>query len=147
MMLAINMLGVSEADVMAEIEGGTLPAKKIGSSYRVTRAALDAFLLTEGTPAEVVDFFKMMRDAPLEGKVSVELKTPTPEQAAQFNQAMEMPDGKYYKLPITPSHQLVISSGTKEGESSSTSSSSFPVAQKDGKFVIPLPVPTGQAAK
>lgn len=89
----------------------------------------------------------MMRDAPLEGKVSVELKTPTPEQAAQFNQAMEMPDGKYYKLPITPSHQLVISSGTKEGESSSTSSSSFPVAQKDGKFVIPLPVPTGQAAQ
>lgn len=39
-----RMLGVSEADVMAEIEGGTLPAKKIGSSYRVTRAALDAFL-------------------------------------------------------------------------------------------------------
>ena len=110
-------------------------------------AALDTFLLTEGTPAEVVDFVKMMRDAPLEGKVSVELKTPTPEQAAQFNQAMEMPDGKYYKLPITPSHQLVISSGTKEGESSSTSSSSFPVAQKDGKFVIPLPVPTGQAAQ
>lgn len=39
-----RMLGVSEADVMAEIEGGTLPAKKIGSSYRVTRAALDTFL-------------------------------------------------------------------------------------------------------
>jgi excisionase family DNA binding protein len=39
-----RMLGVSEADVMAEIEGGTLPAKKIGSSYRVTRTSLDAFL-------------------------------------------------------------------------------------------------------
>ena len=39
-----RMLGVSEADVMAEIESGTLAAKKIGSSYRVTRAALDAFL-------------------------------------------------------------------------------------------------------
>jgi excisionase family DNA binding protein len=38
------MLGVSEADVMAEIQAGTLPAKKIGSSYRVTRSALDAFL-------------------------------------------------------------------------------------------------------
>jgi excisionase family DNA binding protein len=39
-----RMLGVSEADVMTEIESGTLAAKKIGSSYRVTRAALDAFL-------------------------------------------------------------------------------------------------------
>ena len=39
-----RMLGVSEADVMTEIQSGALAAKKIGSSYRVTRAALDAFL-------------------------------------------------------------------------------------------------------
>jgi excisionase family DNA binding protein len=39
-----RMLGVSEADVMAEIETGNLPAKKIGSSHRITRAALDDFL-------------------------------------------------------------------------------------------------------
>ncbi len=36
--------GVSEADVMAVIEAGELKAKKIGTSYRVTRAALDAYL-------------------------------------------------------------------------------------------------------
>jgi hypothetical protein len=111
------------------------------------KAALDAFLLTEGSPAEVVEFFKMMRDSSLEGSVTVELKTPSPEEAAQFNQAMEMPDGKYYKLPVTPSHQLVVTSESKEGESTSKSSSSFPVAQKDGRFVIPLPIPTGQASK
>jgi excisionase family DNA binding protein len=39
-----RILGVSEADVMEEITSGNLAAKKIGSSYRVTRAALDAFL-------------------------------------------------------------------------------------------------------
>ncbi|TAE77020.1 MAG: helix-turn-helix domain-containing protein [Verrucomicrobia bacterium] len=39
-----RMLGVSESDVMVEIESGKLAAKKIGASYRVTRAALDAFL-------------------------------------------------------------------------------------------------------
>lgn len=38
------MLGVSTADVMAEIESGKLPAKKIGSTWRVTRSALDTFL-------------------------------------------------------------------------------------------------------
>ncbi len=37
-------LGVTEADVLQTIEAGDLKARKIGSAYRVTRAALDAFL-------------------------------------------------------------------------------------------------------
>jgi excisionase family DNA binding protein len=37
-------LGVTEADVMASITAGDLKAKKIGAQYRVTKAALDAFL-------------------------------------------------------------------------------------------------------
>jgi excisionase family DNA binding protein len=37
-------LGVTEADVISSIEAGDLKAKKIGSAYRVTKAALDAFL-------------------------------------------------------------------------------------------------------
>src|SRR5262245_5248958 len=41
---AAKLLGVSETDVMAAITEGTLKAKKIGSQYRITKAALDAFL-------------------------------------------------------------------------------------------------------
>jgi excisionase family DNA binding protein len=37
-------LGVGEADVMASLEAGDLKGKKIGSQWRVTRAAVDAFL-------------------------------------------------------------------------------------------------------
>ena len=37
-------LGVPETDVMAIIESGELAAKKIGSSYRIKRAALDEYL-------------------------------------------------------------------------------------------------------
>jgi len=37
-------LGVPESDVMAIIESGELKAKKIGTSYRITRIALDAYL-------------------------------------------------------------------------------------------------------
>jgi len=37
-------LGVTEADVMASITAGDLKAKKIGSQYRITKAAVDAFL-------------------------------------------------------------------------------------------------------
>ena len=39
-----QMLGVTEADVTASIEANELKARKIGTQYRITRAALDAFL-------------------------------------------------------------------------------------------------------
>jgi excisionase family DNA binding protein len=39
-----NYLGVTEADVMASITAGDLKAKKIGSAYRITKAAVDGFL-------------------------------------------------------------------------------------------------------
>lgn len=39
-----KLLGVSEADVLATLEKGELKAKKIGSTYRITRAAVDEFL-------------------------------------------------------------------------------------------------------
>jgi excisionase family DNA binding protein len=41
---AAKYLGVTEADVMASITAGELKAKKIGSQYRITKAAMDAFL-------------------------------------------------------------------------------------------------------
>jgi excisionase family DNA binding protein len=37
-------LGVSEGDVMASLEAGDLKGKKIGTQWRVTRAAVDSFL-------------------------------------------------------------------------------------------------------
>jgi excisionase family DNA binding protein len=41
---AAKLLGVSEADVLASITAGDVKAKKIGSTYRITRAALQEFL-------------------------------------------------------------------------------------------------------
>jgi excisionase family DNA binding protein len=37
-------LGVAESDVTASLEAGDLKGKKIGTQWRVTRAAVDAFL-------------------------------------------------------------------------------------------------------
>ncbi len=39
-----NTLGVSEGDVLATIEAGDLKAKKIGSTWRISRAAMDEFM-------------------------------------------------------------------------------------------------------
>ncbi len=41
---AAEALGVTPADVMQSLESGDLKGKKIGSSYRITRAALNEFL-------------------------------------------------------------------------------------------------------
>jgi excisionase family DNA binding protein len=41
---AAQMLGVSEGDVLAVLESGELKGKKIGSTYRITRASLQEFL-------------------------------------------------------------------------------------------------------
>ncbi len=41
-----KVLGVSEADVIATLEKGDLKGKKIGSTWRVTKSALDDFLKT-----------------------------------------------------------------------------------------------------
>ena len=39
-----KVLGVDEADVMASLDAGDLKGRKIGTQWRVTRAAVDAFL-------------------------------------------------------------------------------------------------------
>ena len=41
---AAQVLGVSEADVLQSLDAGDLKGKKIGATWRITRAALDAFL-------------------------------------------------------------------------------------------------------
>jgi excisionase family DNA binding protein len=41
---AAQALGVSEADVMTVLESGDLKGKKIGSSWRISRAALSAYM-------------------------------------------------------------------------------------------------------
>jgi excisionase family DNA binding protein len=41
---AARVLGVTEQDVLATLADGTLKGKKIGSAWRITRAALDEFL-------------------------------------------------------------------------------------------------------
>jgi excisionase family DNA binding protein len=41
---AAEILGVTEADVIASVDAGDLKGKKIGSAYRISRAALESFL-------------------------------------------------------------------------------------------------------
>jgi hypothetical protein len=104
--------------------------------------ALNAFLSTDGADADTVGFFKMMQEPEPGAKVvSIELVKPTADEAAKLDKPMAMPDGKMYKMPIKPFAQLVIKLETKNENGSSSSTSKSPVAEKNGKLVIPVPVP------
>ena len=106
------------------------------------KEALAGFLYTEGAQPEQIEFFKMMQQSNIGSKVSsIELVTPTAAEAERFNKPMMMPDGKSYVMGLKPTKQLVIVSETKTGDSSSKSTSKSPVAEKNGKLVIPVPVP------
>ncbi len=104
--------------------------------------ALAGFLHTAGATPETVEFFTMMQTMGAGQKVtSIELVTPTAEEMAKFNTPMEMPDGKKYKMPFAPSKQLVVVIEDNSGGGSNKSTSKSPVGEKDGKLVIPVPVP------
>lgn len=104
--------------------------------------ALAAFLYTKGANISTIGFFSMMQLAEAGKPVtSIELVTPTKDEAAEYNKAMEMPDGKKYKMPVKPIKKLVIVIEEKSADGSSKSTSSSPVAEIDGKLVIPVPVP------
>jgi hypothetical protein len=108
--------------------------------------ALEGFLYTTGASEDTIEFFKMMQTLEAGTPISsIELATPTKEEASKFNQPMDMPDGKKYKMPITPTKQLVVVIEHKSDSGSSKSTSKSPVAEKDGKLVIPVPVPAEAA--
>lgn len=106
------------------------------------QAALTKFLHTEGSPADVVEMFTMMMTMEAGKKpTSIELVTPSQAEADKYNAPQEMPDGKMYVMGLKPVKQLVIVTEEKSDSGNSKSTSKLPVAEKDGKLVIPLPVP------
>ena len=106
------------------------------------KKALAAFLYTEGAQTEQIEFFKMMQEVEPGAKVaSIELVTPSAADAEKFNKPMTMPDGKSYVMGLQPTKQLVGVFEKKDGDSSSKSTRKSPVAEKNGKLVIPVPAP------
>ncbi len=104
-------------------------------------ATLEAFLYTQGSDPEALEFYKMMQSGGAGGKIStIELVNLTPEDVKKATTPMDGPTGKVC-LNLKPTKKLVIKVETKDASGSSSSSSENFVAEKDGKFVIPVPGP------
>jgi hypothetical protein len=105
------------------------------------KAALESFLYTKDANPMALEFYKMMQtEGAGTAKISkIELVDLTPEDVNKASEVQTGPDGSKAKLPLTPTKKLKISIETKDSNGSSTSSTENFVAEKDGKYVIPVP--------
>ena len=102
---------------------------------------LESFLYTQGSDPAAVEFYKMMQSGEAGEKIStIELVSLTPEDVKKATAPMDGPTGKVC-LTLKPTKKLVIKIDKKDANGSSSSSSENFVAEKDGKFVIPVPGP------
>jgi hypothetical protein len=105
-------------------------------------ATLESFLYTQGADPEIVGFYKMMQSGEAGEKISsIELVNLTPEDVKKATTPMDSPTGGKVCLTIKPIKKLSIKVEKKDANGSSTSSSENFVAEKDGRFVIPVPGP------
>ena len=103
-------------------------------------ATLESFLYTQGSDRAALEFYKMMQSGEAGEKISkIKLVTLTPEDVKKAT-PMDGPTGKVC-LNLKPTKKLVIKLEKKDGSGSPSSSSENFVAEKDGKFVIPVPGP------
>jgi hypothetical protein len=102
---------------------------------------LESFLYTKGSDPAAVEFYKMMQSGEAGEKISkIELINLTPEDVKKAATPMDGPSGKVC-LTLKPTKKLVIKIEKKDASGSSTSSTENLIAEKDGKFVIPVPGP------
>jgi hypothetical protein len=104
------------------------------------KAKLEAYLYTQGANPMALEFYKMMQTNDAGQKITkIELVDLTPEDVTKANETMDGPGGQKMKLSLKPTKKLKITTETKDGNGSSSSSSESFVAEKDGKYVIPVP--------
>jgi hypothetical protein len=148
--LTMKIISFSFALLLAttlSLKAGPADEKAFTEKYKTAfeakdNATLTSLLYTKGSDPGAVEFYKMMMTSEAGGKISkIELTALTPEEAKKAGEPQDAPGGGKACMPIKPTKKLVIEVTTKDGDSSSTSSSTSFVAEQDGKLVIPVPGP------
>ena len=105
-------------------------------------AALQSFLYTQGSDPGILEIYKTMQSSDAGEKISkIELVDFTAEEMKKVATPKDSPTGGKVCFPLKPSKRLMITIDKKGAQGvSSTTSGNF-IAEKDGKFVIPVPGP------
>jgi hypothetical protein len=125
--------------------GTTAQEKAFTDKYKTAfegkdTATLETFLYTQGADPAILGFYKMMQSGEAGEKISsIQLVDLSPEDAQKAATPMDSPTGGKVCLTLKPTKKLIIKVEKKDANGSSTSSSENFIAEKDGKFVIPVP--------
>jgi hypothetical protein len=105
------------------------------------KATLESFLYIKDPHPMALEFYKMKQSegAGTAKIAKIELLDLTPEDVKKTSEMQTGPDGSKAELPLKPTKKLKISFETKEASGSATSWTTTFVAEKDGKYVIPVP--------
>ena len=104
--------------------------------------ALQSCLYTTGSDPMIVGFYKMMQSSGAGDKVSkIELVDLTAEDMKKAAAPQDSPSGGKVCLNLKPTKKLVIVIEKKDENGSSSNTTENFIAEKEGKFVIPVPGP------
>ena len=110
-------------------------------------ATLQSVLYTTGADPMIVGFYKMMQSGGAGDKVSkIELVDLTPDDVKKATAPEDSPTGGKVCLNLKPTKKLVIVIEKKDENGSSSNTTENFIAEKDGKFVIPVPGPCTNSA-
>ena len=105
-------------------------------------ATLQSVLYTTGADPMIVGFYKMMQSSGAGDKVSkIELVDLTPDDTPKASAPQDSRSGGKVCLNLKPTKKLIIVVEKKDENGSSTNTTENFIAEKDGKFVIPVPGP------
>ena len=144
--MKINILALLLA-ISPSLHAGTEMEKAFTDKYKTAfeskdAATLHSLLYTQGADPGIVEFYKMMQAAEIGGKITkIELVALSSEEMKKASGPQDSPNGGKVCLTLKPTRKLVYSVEQKSDQGSSTSTTENMIAEKDGKFVIPVPGP------
>jgi hypothetical protein len=105
-------------------------------------AALQSFLYTQGSDPGILEIYKRMQSSDAGEKISkIELIDFTAEEMQKVAMPKDSPTGSgKVCFPLQPTKRLMITIEKKGAKGASSTMGNF-IAEKDGKFVIPVPRP------
>ena len=104
-------------------------------------AALQSFLYAPGSDPGLLEIYKTMQSSDAGERISkIELVDFTAEEMKKVALPKDSPTGGKVCFPLKPSKRLMITIDKKDAKGMSSTSGNF-IAEKDGKFVIPVPGP------
>jgi hypothetical protein len=105
-------------------------------------AALQSVLYTQDADPGILEIYKTMQSTDAGEKISkIELVDFTADEMKKVAMPKDSPMGGKVCFPLKPSKRLMITVDKKDGKGTlSTTTGNF-IAEKDGKFVIPVPGP------